>query len=128
MKKFLIVDDQPAWINFNTQAVREILGNNVDIVTASSAQEAYNLLLENFSLPFDCIITDMQMEDDYAPKMAGEWLIEQAKEIPPYFNAKIIIISASMQSKQIAENLGVEFLSKAVAVNSPEAYKTLLNT
>lgn len=127
MKKILIVDDQAGWRNFNSQAVLEILGNDIELVIASTAQEAYNLLLENFSAPFDCIITDMQMEDDYAPKMAGEWLIEQAKEIPPYANSKIIIISASMQSRQIAESFGVDFLSKAVAVSSLEAYKTLLS-
>ena len=128
MKKILIVDDQSAWRNFNSQAVFEIFGNSAEVVTASSAQEAYNLLLERFSTPFDCIITDMQMEDDYAPKMAGEWLIEQTKELPPYVNTKIIIVSASMQSKQIAESYGVEYLSKAVAASSIEAYKSMLGT
>lgn len=126
MKRVLIVDDQQGWINFNTQAVYEVLGNDTEIDTASSAQEAYGLLLEHFSTPYDCILTDMQMEDDYAPKMAGEWLVEQIKPLAPYVGAKIIIISASPSAKIIAENLGVEYIPKSVAVVSVESYKFIL--
>ncbi len=126
MKKILIADDQLGWRNYNTQAVYEVLGKDTVVVTADSAQEGYSLLLEHNSAPFDIILTDMQMEDDYAPKMAGEWLIEQAKNLPAYLNTKIIIISASMQSKFIAEHYGVEYLPKSTAMHSLEAYKTLL--
>ena len=126
MMKILIADDQQGWRNFNTQAVYDILGDDVEIITADSAREGYNLLLENNSTPFDIIITDMQMEEDYAPKMAGEWLIEQAKNLPAYLNTKIIIISASLQSKFIAEHYGVEYLPKSTAIHSLEAYRSLL--
>ena len=126
MIKILIADDQQGWRNFNTQAVYDILGKDIEVVTAASAQEGYSLLLENNSSPFDIILTDMQMEDDYAPRMAGEWLIEQAKNLPAYLNTKIVIISASMQSKYIAEHYGVDYLPKSTAIHSLEAYKTVL--
>lgn len=126
MKKILIVDDQQAWIDFNKQAVIDVLGNDIQVDTSSSAQEAYNILLENFSTPYDCIITDMQMEEDYDPKMAGEWLIEQIKPLPPYERATIIVISASPKAKIVAETLGVDCIPKSVAVASTDAYKSLL--
>lgn len=126
MIKVLIADDQSAWINFNKRAVHEILGDNIEIHTASTAQEGYNLLLENMLQPYDYILTDMQMEDEYYPKMAGEWLIEQAKTLAQYQNTKIIIISASNGIKQIADGLGVYCIPKSVAAATLESYKEIL--
>ena len=125
MKKILIVDDQEGWQNFNKQAMYETFGENIKIQTASSAQEGYNILLENLSEPFDIIITDMQMEDDFAPKMAGEWLIEQAKSLSFCCRTKIVIISASPQIKNVAETYGVDYIPKSTAVASQEAIKSV---
>lgn len=123
MKKILIVDDQQAWIVFNTSMVNDILGNNVIIHTASSASEAYNLLLENILQPYDYILTDLQMEGDYAPKSAGEWLVEQAKGMSFYEKTKIIIISAAPFITHIAERLDVSYIRKQDATSSKEQYK-----
>ena len=127
MKKVLIVDDQNGWRNFNSKAVFEVLGKDIILETASSAQEGYSKLLESKNSPYDYLLTDMQMETDYLPKMAGEWLIEQAKNLSFCYKTKIIIISASAGIKSIAENFGVDYIPKSVAVISLEPYKELLN-
>ncbi len=126
MKKFLIVDDQEGWRNFNSNAVTEIFGNDAVVDFANCAQDGYTKLLNNFAEPYDCILTDMQMEVDYAPKMAGEWLIEQIKSIAPYFKSKVVIISASPKIKSVAENYNVDYIPKNLAITSLEVYKDTL--
>lgn len=126
-KKVLIADDQEAWRNFNSQAVYSILGEKIYIDAVSSAKEAYDKIFENFTEPYDFILTDMQMEDEYLPKMAGEWLIEQVKPLPQYLNTKIIIISAAMNIERIAENYSVDYIRKATAAASIDSYAEILN-
>lgn len=126
MIKVLIVDDQAGWITFHKNAVYKVLGEDVTVDTASCAQEGYVKLLENSKKQYDFLLTDMQMESDYAPKMAGEWLIEQAKTIQSCYKTKIIIISASPSIKNIAEHYNVFYISKSNASVSVEPYKALL--
>ena len=126
MKKFLIVDDQQAWITFNTAIVNEILGKDVTIHTALSANEAYNLLLENILNPYDYIITDLQMEDSFTPKTAGEWLIEQAKGMSFYAKTNIIIVSAAPFIDHIAERLDVNYIRKQDATVSKDLYNKFI--
>lgn len=126
MKKFLIVDDQQAWITFNTAIVNDILGEDVVIHTALSANEAYNLLLENILNPYDYIITDLQMEDSYAPKTAGEWLIEQAKGMSFYEKTNIIIVSAAPFIDHISERLDVNYIRKQDATVSKDLYNKFI--
>jgi len=127
MKKVLIADDQFGWRNFNSKAVYEVLGNDTEMDTASSAEEAYTKLLESKDKPYDYLLTDMQMETNYLPKLAGEWLIEQAQNISFCNNMKIIIISATPHIRYIAENYGVDFIPKPVAAVSLEAFKEVLS-
>jgi len=126
MKKVLVVDDMSGWRDFNTNVVYEIFGENVDVDSASSAQEGYSKILENNSRPYDIIITDLQMEADYEPKYAGEWLIEQIKSLPKYYRTKIVIISASYNVRYIAEKLGADCIPKSTALKCLSAYKELL--
>ena len=125
MKRILIVDDQASWRNFHLNAVKEVL-NDSQTETAESATQAYSKILENNKTPYDIIITDMQMEIDYEPKMAGEWLIEQIKTLNSYYKTKIIIISASPKIRQIAEFYNVDYIPKRVAVTSILPYEELL--
>ena len=128
MLKFLIADDQSSWRNFHTNAIKSLYNENSIIIDiADSAQSGYSKVLENISSPYNVIITDMQMEDDYAPKMAGEWLIEQIKMLSSYYKTKIVIVSASPRIKQIAEFYEVNYLPKSVAIASAEAYKEVLS-
>lgn len=126
MKRILIVDDVKGWREHNASIINEILGENIDIQLADCAQNAYNLILENNSNPFDIIITDLQMENNYEPKLAGEWLVEQIQLLKNYSNTKIIIISASYNVRFIAENLHVLCIPKSTALKCISAYQELL--
>ncbi len=125
MKRILIVDDQSGWRDFHSNALKNA-DSQIIIETADFAGEAYSKILENNTNPYDIILTDLQMEEDYTPKLAGEWLVEQIKELPAYYKTKIIIISASPRIKFIAENYNVEFIPKAKAVGNVEKYKEIL--
>ncbi len=124
MKRILIADDVSGWRNFNSGAVREVLGDDIEIKTAECARQAYDILLENE--PLYAILTDLQMEEDFMPKYAGEWLIEQIKTFPRYNNTKIILISASYNARNIAEMLGVNCIPKPTALKCLSAYRELL--
>ena len=97
-----------------------------DIQTAESAREGYDKLLENNEAPFDIIITDMQMENDFEPKYAGEWFIEQIKTFKNYSKTRVVIISAAYNVSMIAENYGVDYIRKSTARSFPDSYKFLL--
>ena len=126
MKRILIVDDVKGWREHNASIVNEILGENIDIQFADCAQNAYNLILENNSNPFDIIITDLQRENNYEPKLAGEWLIEQIQLLNNYSDTQIIIISASYNVRYIAERFGVLCIPKSTALKCMSAYEEYL--
>jgi len=113
MKRILIVDDAPGWRKYHEDAVRQIFKDEYEIITAASATEANDILYGYSDEPFDIILTDMQMESDYLPLYAGEWLIEQIQNFDKYKNSRIIIISAAPNIRFIAEKYGVEFIRKA---------------
>ncbi len=122
MKQVLIVDDVKGWRDYHTQIIEEL--GNFGITTASCAQEAYDILLTE--TPFDIIITDLQMENTFAPKLAGEWLVEQIKTFSRYKNTKVVIISASYNIRHTAETLGVGCIPKSTALTCISAYKEAL--
>lgn len=125
MKNVLIVDDVKSWREFNSQVIKDLYGEDVTITTAASASDAYDILLTNKD--FDVIITDLQMENNYSPKHAGEWLVEQIKTFDKYKKTKIIMISASYNLRQIARNLDIECIPKSTALASISAFKEILN-
>ena len=124
MKKVLIVDDVKGWIKFNSDIIRELF-EDIDITTASSATEAYNILLQGAE--FDIIITDLQMEESFSPKYAGEWLVEQIRTFNRYDSTNVVMISASYNIRQIANSLGVECIPKSTALKCISAYKEVFN-
>lgn len=124
MKQVLIVDDIKGWRDYNSNIVDEIFNGEAEITTADCAKAAYDILLTQ--KPFDIIITDMQMEEDFTPKFAGEWLIEQIKTFNRYMNTKVVIISASYNARHIAETLGVECIPKSTALKCISAYREIL--
>ena len=122
--KILIVDDIVGWRNYNKERVSELF-DNCEIVTADSATKAYEIILENNHNPFDIIITDMQMENDYTPKHAGEWLIEQIQNLKNYSGTKVVIISATNNIRQIADLFNVQCIPKSAAISIKDAYRLL---
>nr|QGT49712.1 hypothetical protein Melaina855_0990 [uncultured Candidatus Melainabacteria bacterium] len=118
MKKILIVDDIPGWVRFHENNLK-YLNNELEIDYAYSAKDAITKIEASIDNPYDVVFTDLQMESDFLPKLAGEWLIEQIKTFNKYYaNCKIIIISASPSISRIAEKHNVLFLPKTIARNS----------
>lgn len=127
MKRILIVDDVPGWVRFHEQNIRHLNIPNIEIDTAISAREALSKLEVSIDNPYDVIFTDLQMESDFLPKYAGEWLIEQIKTFKEYNSVKIVIISASPNIRIIAERNQVLYLSKTIARNADsESYRAFL--
>lgn len=127
MKRILIVDDVPGWVRFHEQNIRHLNIPNIEIDTAISAREALSKLEGSIDNPYDVIFTDLQMESDFLPKYAGEWLIEQIKTFKEYNPTKIVIISASPNIRIIAERNQVLYLSKTIARNADsESYRAFL--
>jgi CheY-like chemotaxis protein len=128
MKKVLIVDDVPGWVRFHQNNI-EYLNLEVQIDTANSAREAVSKLEASIDEPYTAIFTDLQMESDFLPKMAGEWFVEQIKTYSKYYkDTKVVIVSASPSIKNIAERHGVLYLPKVVARNSSaEVYREFID-
>lgn len=127
MKRILIVDDVSGWVRFHEQNIRHLNIPNIEIDTAISAREALSKLEVSIDNPYDVIFTDLQMESDFLPKYAGEWLIEQIKTFKEYNSTKIVIISASPNIRIIAERNQVLYLSKTIARNADsESYRAFL--
>ena len=86
MKKILIADDSYGWREFHITNLKEIfLELEIDdykLDIANSAKEGYEFIMQNNNSPYDLVITDLQMEEDFSPKYAGEWLIYSADYIP----------------------------------------------
>ncbi len=126
MTKILIVDDVKGWRDFNSNIANLLFGEDIVLDTAESAQQGYEKILENNNEPYDIVITDMQMEDDFAPKHAGEWLVEQIKMLSKYYKTKIVMVSASSNIRQVAESLGIDCIPKSTAINCISAYEEIL--
>ena len=128
--KILIVDDSFSWQDYHKNVIEEIFlekdFTDFTIDLASSAKEGYDFILQNNKTPYDLIISDLQMEDDYEPKYAGEWFVEQVKTFSSFFKTDIIISSGCYNIKQIAENLKVDYMPKRAIVNDINNYKEFL--
>ncbi len=124
--KILIVDDVKGWRDYHTKYINHLFPQS-EIIYAESAREGYDKLLENNNSPFDIILTDLQMENDFEPKYAGEWFVEQIKTFHNYYKTKVYIISASYNVNIIAENLGVDYVRKSTAKNFPDVYEKIKN-
>lgn len=126
-KRVLIADDSKSWLLFNAEIIHQLYMDNVEIILVKSAKEALDIINENINNPFDVILTDLQMETDYEPLCAGEWLIEKIKGIEKYSHTPIIIISAMGSIKYIAKKYSVEFISKNQLINNKLLLKLMLD-
>lgn len=122
-EKILIVDDTSAWRYFHKELIEEFYGDIFEIVTASSATEALDVVRHNIENPFSVIITDLQMEMDYEPLLAGEWFVENVQKISSYSRTHIIMVSAMSNIEFIAQKYGVECISKALLIYNKLAMK-----
>lgn len=128
MNKILLVDDVPGWVRFHKTNLEYLNFPNTEIDTAFSAKESLAKIEANIDAPFTAIFTDLQMESDFLPKYAGEWLVYQIKTYKEYKNSKIIIVSASPQIEHIANQYNVDFIPKPTIRNADcSIYKKFLN-
>ena len=125
MKKVLIVDDSRSWVFYHKE---NLLCNykDIEIDTALSARDAYDLVFGMTSNPYDLIITDLHMEYDFEPLYAGEWLIQQIQMLKQYYKTKIYICSAASNIRMIAERYNVDFIPKPLASRDISVYENLL--
>lgn len=112
MKRILITDDSKGWVNYHKTAMLMLFGDTAVIDTAFSAKEGVEKLMSSLDEPYEIILTDMQMEPDFLPLLAGEWFIKQIQFFKEYKNTKIVIISAAPDIKSIAEKYGVAYIPK----------------
>lgn len=129
MKKILIVDDVPGWVRFHKTNIEYLNIYNLQIDEAYSANEALSKIEASIDEPYDVIFTDMQMESNFLPKLAGEWLIEQIKTYDKYYKGtKIVIISASPNIERIAKKYEVLYIPKTIIRNSgAEIYRKFIS-
>ena len=108
----MIVDDSEKWVQYHKTALSMLFKDDFIIETANSAREGVDKLMFSLNEPYDIILTDMQMEPDFLPLLAGEWFIKQIQMFKEYKNTKVVIISASPDIKSIAEKYGVDYIPK----------------
>jgi DNA-binding NarL/FixJ family response regulator len=128
MKRVLIVDDSSSWRMFHKNSIDEVFIeaeiDEYEIDVAASAREGYDLLLQSNDKAYDLIISDLQMEEDFAPKYAGEWFVEQIRGFKAQTNCKVVVCSGCYNIKQISEGLGADYIPKRTAVNDINLYKS----
>lgn len=107
--------------------LENIYGDEFTIETAISARSGYDMIYNNLKNPYSLIITDLQMEMDFEPKLAGEWFVEQIQNMKEYASTPIIMISAMYNIRQIAQNYNVNCLPKATAARDLTAYKLAMD-
>ena len=125
-RRILIVDDTKSWLDFHERLIKELYGNIFEITLSDCAKNALDVIRKNTDNPFSLIITDLQMERAYEPKLAGEWLIEQIKSISQYSASKIVIISAMYNIEYSAKRLNTEYISKTRLINNKLLMKYML--
>lgn len=128
-KRILVAEDSREWQKFHASLLNNYKEKEdtprFEYRIASSAREALEILKNNGH--FDLIFSDLQMETEFLPELAGEWLVKEIKQIPGYQNAKIVLVSATYNIGFIASRLGVDYLSKRSLINYPEAYYSILD-
>ena len=123
----MIVDDSFDWLNIHSKFINDIFYEDTQVVSANSAAEALNIYKSEYEEdPFYLVITDLQMESDFEPLKAGEWLINQIREINKY--QKILIVSSSFDIEQIANEYRTDYISKRMIISDPNSYTSKLET
>jgi len=116
--KILIADDVKSWQLFHTKLIEQLYRGIFEIKAVSSGREALSSAEENIKAPYRLIITDLQMEQDFEPLTAGEWLIENVKLIPEYKQTEIIIISSMYNIEKIAAKHHTAFIKKSLLAHN----------
>jgi CheY-like chemotaxis protein len=128
MKRILLVDDTPGWVRFHRNNIEYLNLPDIELDEAYSAKEALSKIETAIDNPYKVIFTDLQMESDFLPYLAGEWLIKQIKTYDKYYkDTRIILVSASPNIELIAKRNEVLYIPKTVIRNAEaEIYKEFI--
>ena len=126
-KRILIAEDSSEWQRFHSSLLKNYDKHELDFVICDCAKDALSLAQESLNAPYDLVITDLQMETDFSPDFAGEWLVKQIRTFKEYLNTPVVIVSATYNIAFIAHSLGVKYLSKRTLVNNPDTYYFMLD-
>ena len=127
VKRILIAEDSSEWQRFHSSLLKNYDKYELDFNICNNAKDALIFVQESLDNPYDLIITDLQMETDFSPEFAGEWLVKQIKTFKQYSDIPVVIVSATYNIAFIAHNLGVNYLSKRTLVNNPDSYYFMLD-
>jgi CheY-like chemotaxis protein len=118
--KILIVEDSPEWIKFHVNLLNELLEkDSCEIDFEMSAGAGFNRVIKNTEIPYDLIISDLEMEEIQGESYAGSWFIRNIIKREECKNSKILIISGSHDIHEAAKELNVDFIPKYVLSNNP---------
>lgn len=119
----LIADDVAGWLTYNSQNLKELFPET-NIYQFSCAKDAYTFAL-TFKERIDIVITDLQMEN--MEKLAGEWLVENLKNIKSTELSKYFLVSSCWDIKYIAQRVNANgYLRKPSYINNPSMLKYML--
>ena len=77
VKRILIAEDTPEWQKFHAALLKNYDKAVLDFVITDCAKDAKEILINNKENPFDLILTELQMETDFQPAFAVEWLVQR---------------------------------------------------
>lgn len=124
MIRILAVDDMLQWRNYHKNALNFVLQDiEYELELANCAKEAFEKITQNIQKPYDLIITDLQMEEDFDMEYAGEWLIRNTQNLKQYLTVPKIIVSAAPNIKHIASQLNIDFIPKPTLIHNPLTYE-----
>jgi len=122
--KILLVDDSVEWINTHITYIKTFFEEEMFLIEiATSAKDAFNLVVKSGHDPYDIIITDLEMEKIFDETYAGCWLVKNLINRKECQNTKFIIISGSYNICDIANNFNVSYIAKNSLVNNPYLLK-----
>lgn len=125
-KRVLIVDDMREWLNFHQESFKLFYDDGFLLDLAKSANEAVAKVLENE--PYDLIITDLEMEEVLESSCAGAWLLKRLEKEVKCKNTAFLVISASYNIKQIADEANADYIAKTDLLNNRQSFIYKINS
>jgi DNA-binding response OmpR family regulator len=99
MMRVVIIEDDEA-IGFSLRLALEDRGHDVTLYANPS------------SVPFDNLQADIILLDYYMPGMDGAAVLRKLRDNPDSAAIRIILMSASTETRELAQTLDVEYLAK----------------